>query len=231
MNTYNSTFATQTLLCALPPAGSGPGLVNYAITSITQNADGVHADIVMANPTPVNSIGWKIQILVNGSPFGGSRPGDPGGGVEIGTYYVAGFTDNTHFQVPMNPVPSGSPLVLTSNIPNADIYSSPGTVPFATAYTAYPQTLRMTSAGNLVLGEAWYNQMLREINLQTRTIRRIGDEPPFGGCYCRPNFRLARYGRCRCHWSSRRYSYVQNEWGHVGGSLVARWRLFRHLPE
>jgi len=55
-----------------------------------------------------------------------------------------------------------------------DFYSASGTVTFDEAYVILPMVIRMTSAGNIVVGEAWYNMMAREIDLAAQTVRRIG---------------------------------------------------------
>jgi len=135
--------------------------------TITQNADGIHADIVMPVPTIVAGVGWRINILNNGSLFGPGTINYAGPGF----YFVTSWQDSQHFSIKMNPVPTGT---LTLIAPNADIYSPPGTVPYANAYTILPNFIRMTSAGNLVIAEAWYNTMLREINIHAGTLRRIG---------------------------------------------------------
>jgi hypothetical protein len=64
----------------------------------------------------------------------------------------------------------------------ADHYSSPNPISFSASncYTAYPNTVRMSSKGHIVLFEAWYNGMARLIALSSaggetpNTIRRIG---------------------------------------------------------
>ena len=61
----------------------------------------------------------------------------------------------------LHPVPSSGTITVV--ICAADTYSSPLPVSFANAYTAYPNTVRMTSLGDIVLGEAWYNMMCRRI--------------------------------------------------------------------
>ena len=76
-----------------------------------------------------------------------------------------------------NGLQSGGPYTATRW--NVDIYSAPGTVSFANAYTVAPQVLRFTSHGNLVLGETAYDTA-RLIALNSsdgpaaNTITRIG---------------------------------------------------------
>ena len=149
----------------------------YTVASITQNGDGVTAAVVMASPTPITGDGWKLTIQVNGTNYGDSDGSNLEHG--YGIYTVSSFTDSQHFSVTMKPVPaSGS--TLTAIIYAMDTYSSPTAIPLSQAYTAYPQTVRLSSTGDIVLGEAYYNQMLRRIWLtgaHAGNITRIG---PFG---------------------------------------------------
>ena len=118
-------------------------------------------------------------------------------------YVIISMVSNTQFTIKLTPDIEGHP-----NIPNGvlggsfnairhatDIFSHPGTVPFASAYTLSPQTLRFSSRGNLVLAESAY-KTARLIALNNadgpaaNTITRIGcagneigrmDTVPIGG--------------------------------------------------
>jgi hypothetical protein len=146
-----SPFAWSTVIAAS---------VTISVTSLTQNMDGVTAAVVLAGSpaSPVTSIGWKMQIFVNGGIYqsGGSTYEN-----SLGVYTVSAFTNSTHFSLAMSPVPSSG--TITALITAADKYSSPLQVTFANAYTPYPNTIRMTSGGDIVVGEAWYNMMCRRI--------------------------------------------------------------------
>jgi hypothetical protein len=146
-----SPFAWSTVIAAS---------VTVSVTSLTQNMDGITAAVVLArSPTsPVTSIGWKMQIFVNGGIY------QSGGGTyenSLGVYTVSAFTNSTNFSLTMSPVPSSG--TITALITAADKYSSPLQVTLTDAYTAYPNTIRMTSVGDIVVGEAWYNLMCRRI--------------------------------------------------------------------
>lgn len=150
----------------------------YGVTSITQNADGTTAAVVMASPTPIAGVGWKVTIEVNGAAYGDS---DPSGGLEhtYGIYTVSAFADSQHFSVVMNPVPAAG-STLTAVVWSMETYSSPTPIAFASAYTAYPQTVRLSSTGDIVLGEAYYNQMLRRLWLSGTNAGKITRIGPFG---------------------------------------------------
>jgi len=155
--------------------GSGGQLSATAGTSysganapvITQNADGIHADIVMPVPTIITRAGWMINILNDGALFGPGSINRAGAGY----YYVTSWTDSQHFSIAMNPVPTGTLTLIPAN---SDTYSAPGTVSYANGYTILPNFIRVTSAGNLVIAEAWYNTMLREVDIHAGTLRRVG---------------------------------------------------------
>jgi len=126
---------------------------------MTDNGDGTAAVVLASSPaSPVTSVGWKMYVEVNGSLYEGA-----GGTYEnsLGEYTVSAFTNSTHFSLTLHPVPSSGTITVV--ICAADTYSSPLPVSFANAYTAYPNTVRMTSLGDIVLGEAWYNMMCRRI--------------------------------------------------------------------
>jgi hypothetical protein len=182
---------------AMPPAGTDAnpfGFLNnvlasttQAVISITSNGDGTAA-VVLSMPSIVTSVGWKVTIQVNGQNYLGG--GNTYENDTFGIYTVSSFTDSQHFSVVMGPVPSSG--TITAFIIAFDTYSSPTRVSFANAYTAYPQVVRMSSAGDIVLGESWYNLMLRRIWLSgpnANTITRIG---PFGN--------LAQYGGPAFGW-------------------------------
>jgi hypothetical protein len=125
---------------------------------MTDNGDGTATVVLASSPaSPVTSVGWKMYVQVNGSLYEGG-----GGTYEngLGLYTVSAFTNATHFSLTLHPVPTGT---ITVVICAADTYSSPQPVSFTNAYTAYPNTIRMTSKGDLVYGEAWYNMMCRRI--------------------------------------------------------------------
>jgi len=124
--------------------------------------------------SPITGVGWKLTVQDNGVDYQDSNP--PGGFEHFyGIYTVSSFIDSQHFSVTMNPVPNNIDT-LTTTIYTMDTYSSPTPVSFANAYTAYPQVIRLTSTGDIVLGEAWY-QMARRIWLSgpnANTVTRIG---------------------------------------------------------
>jgi hypothetical protein len=133
-------------------------LTTISVTSMTDNGDGTATVVLASSPaSAVTSVGWKMYVQVNGSLYEGA-----GGTYEnsLGLYTVSAFTNSTHFSLTLHPVPTGT---ITVVICAADTYSSPQPVSFTNAYTAYPNTIRMTSKGDLVYGEAWYNMMCRRI--------------------------------------------------------------------
>jgi hypothetical protein len=165
----------------IPPvgayAGSGAALAltsvsnTISVSSYSSSGGGAATAVVLATvPARPVGVGWKVTVTFNGSIY------LTGSNIETSTYGIypisALGSDSQHFTIAM-PYP-GAGGTLTVEIFNADLYSSPGTVAFAAAYTMLPQVIRMTSAGNIVVGEAWYNIMAREISLSAQTIRRIG---------------------------------------------------------
>jgi hypothetical protein len=149
-----------------------------AVSSISLS--GTTATVTLA-ASPVSGIqanGWKITLLNNGSPYY-----DGNGSIyehTFGIYTLTSFTDSTHFQIgPIASLPTGT---VTITVAAADTYSRPDQVAFSSpnAYIAYPNTIRMSSKGHLVVLEAWYNSMARVCWLSgpnANTITRVG---PFG---------------------------------------------------
>jgi hypothetical protein len=141
-------------------------------SSYSDNGDGTTAVVLGSTPPTVPAVAWKIIVFVDGVLY------NTGSSLESSTYGIhplSAFTNSTHFSIAM-PYP-GAGHTVAVEIRNADKYSSPTQVPFSQAYTILPQVLRMTSAGDIVLGEAWYNIMARRIWLSgpnANTITRIG---------------------------------------------------------
>jgi hypothetical protein len=187
-----------TTLCGLAGGSTAPGAApgfdgtvmastTYAVTSITSNGDGTCTVILPSSPTTaIAGDGWKVTIQLNGSNYntGTSQENSLYG---IYTIPVGGFTSSTHFKVTMNPAPGAG--TLTAIVYIADHYSAPSPggalsagVAFSASncFTAYPQTIRMNSAGDIILGEAWYNMMLRRIWLSGGNVNTITRIMPFG---------------------------------------------------
>jgi len=147
----------------------------YNVTSLTQS--GVNGIVILTTPSKVAGVGWKVTVQVNGNNYRDNNFSS----LETSTYAVytvVTFTDSQHFTININPIPTSGPITLV--VYNSDIYSSPSQVTFANAYAAYPGFLRMSSAGDIIVGESWYNHMLRRIWLSgpnVGTLTRIG---PFG---------------------------------------------------
>jgi hypothetical protein len=155
-----------------PSIGTVLAFTTISVTSLTSNGDGT-ASVVLGSASVVASIGWKVTIQVGGSNYLGG--GSTYENNTFGIYTVSAFTSNTHFSITMATVPSSG--VITANVYAADTYSSPLSVSFSSAYTMYPQTVRVSSAGDIILGEAWYNQTIRRIwltGINAGTITRIG---------------------------------------------------------
>jgi hypothetical protein len=104
----------------------------------------------------------------------------------VGTMYIAdqqnsairtispdGKTVSTIVGGKVGPVPPSLAVAAASPA----TYSPSGMVSFAAAYTVFPQFLRTTSAGKIVLGEAW-SQTVRLIDRDAGTISQVGT---FGG--------------------------------------------------
>ena len=149
-----------------------------AVNSISLS--GTTATVVLAS-SPASGIqanGWKVTLRNNGSPYydGNSSLYEH----TFGIYTLTSFTDSTHFQIgPIASLPTGT---VTITVAAADTYSRPDQVAFSSphAYIAYPNTVRMSSKGHLVVLEVWYNSMARVCWLSgtnANTIRRVG---PFG---------------------------------------------------
>jgi len=186
--------STVSTLCGLAGGTGAPGTASgfintvtasaiYSVTSIISNGDGTASVVLAPSPTsPVAGVGWKVSILVNGSEYFGGGPTFENS--SYGIYTVSAFTNSQHFSLTMNPVPSSG--TITAQIWVADHYSAPSPggvgVAFSAAncYTAYPQTLRMTSTGDIVMSEAWYNMMLRRIWLSGSNANTITRIMPFG---------------------------------------------------
>jgi hypothetical protein len=56
---------------------------------------------------------------------------------------------------------------------NYDLWCPAGTASFANSYAVAPQVLRVSSTGNLMLGEAW-SLAVRYVDLKAQTVRRVG---------------------------------------------------------
>jgi len=164
------------------PFGFTPSLSGstapIAVASISLS--GTTATITLAS-SPASTIaanGWKIVLQNNGSPYydGNSSIYEH----TFGIYTLTSFTNSTNFQIgPIASLPTGTVTVV---VPAADTYSRPDPIAFSSphAYIAYPNTIRMSSKGHIVVLEAWYNSMARVVWLSGRnanTITRVG---PFG---------------------------------------------------
>jgi hypothetical protein len=158
----------------LASANSGLALVSpahqYSVSSYSDNGNGTTAVVLSTTPSPVPALGWKVVVYVNGSLY--RKPGGDYETGEFAIYTITAFTSATHFS--MNFPYPGAGATVSIVISNSDAYSGPGTIPLSRAYIICPQVVRMTSRGNLVVGEAWYNIMARYIDLTAQTIRRIG---------------------------------------------------------
>jgi hypothetical protein len=182
------TSGTITTLCGgsvgpTPPdattfsAANGP----FAVSSITWSGATVYGSgapgsgtVVMSVPIPNIKAGWSLD-LSGATNVGGA--GDPNA-----RYTVIAVTDTSHFTVISGPAfPAGSgpnSIGMIGGSPaftayNRDVYSPPGTVGFANAYVTFPNSIRFTSQGNIVVSEPPTSTM-RLIDLSTHTITRIG---------------------------------------------------------
>jgi hypothetical protein len=189
--TTPSTVTTLVGLAAgaMPPPNANTNPFGFAsslsgstapIAVASLSLSGTTATITLAS-SPASTIaanGWKIVLQNNGSPYydGNSAIYEH----TFGIYTLTSFTNSTSFQIgPIASLPTGTVTVV---VPAADTYSWPDQIAFSSphAYTAYPNTIRMSSKGCIVVLEAWYNGMARVVWLSgpnANTITRVG---PFG---------------------------------------------------
>jgi hypothetical protein len=177
-------------LCGLAGGTAAPGLTpgfqtavlatsTITVTSITSNGDGSASVVLASAPTFPLGVGWKMVIRSGGSNYvsGGSTFENS----SYGIYTVSALgVDSQHFSLTMNPVPPAGAIIAV--IPVADHYSSPTQIAFSASncFTTFPQTVRMTSTGDIVYGEAWYNYMMRRIWLSGPNANTITRIAPFG---------------------------------------------------
>jgi hypothetical protein len=125
------------------------------------------------------------DVALFNEPYSICMQNVPGHTDPIGTMYIAdqqnsairtispdGKTVSTMAGGAVGPTPP-TLAAATANAASAANYSPPGTLPFTSAYMVFPQFLRMTSAGKIVLGEAW-SQTVRVIDPNARTVARVG---------------------------------------------------------
>jgi hypothetical protein len=198
VNGNQATISTVSTLVglaggAMPPAGAnntnttnnfylnvlGLSTAPIAVTSIAWvGSPGTTAAIVLAAASPVTSNGWRITLYQNGALYndGSSWPNT---GRTYGIYTLSQFTDPQHFHIGIASLPTGT---ITVTVEAGDTYSAPLPISIAASncYTAYPNTIRMTSKGHILLMETWMNGLVRLIALSSaggetaNTIRRVG---------------------------------------------------------
>jgi hypothetical protein len=153
--------------------------------SIVWNAVTNTGAVTMQNPTGIG-LGYTLQLsgAINNSGGRGDPNSEGGPSSNLPRYIVVNWTNSQNFTIAFEPTegnpnlagvtigtgPLGGSMTLTSF--DADIYSSPTSVGFSSAYTPFPEVLRFTSTGNIVLGEI-ATFAARLINLSNNTISRI----------------------------------------------------------
>jgi len=158
-----STLAGQ---FTIPNAATIQANTIFNITSMSWSTG--TATLVVDRPTGVVGVGDIVAII------GAANGGTGTSALVTGGFVVNGFTDSQHFSVAM-PAAAGSiaPPFGSPQLNAVGIYSSALPIPLATAYFVLPQTVRMTSGGDLLVGEAW-SQTVRRIHLSTGLVSRIG---------------------------------------------------------
>jgi hypothetical protein len=153
------------------------GTFNVATITFSGPSSGL---VTMAAATPITSVGWYVTVLQNGSPWSTTVSGDDLNSGN-GRYKVSSWSSSTSFTLIMPSVPTTG--TITINVYAMDSFSAPVETPFAGAYTIYPAFLRLTSGGDVVYADNFYNGCLRRIWLTAgahpaNTITRLAN---FGG--------------------------------------------------
>ena len=151
------------------------GAIHNVIGTIVWNTVTNTGDVVLSSPAALVA-GQTLNMQGSISSAGASLNNPP---AYWQRFIIASVIDSTHIKITVpgvlsNPRNFGTisgPITLQEY--NADIYSAPGTVSFDKAYVTFPNWIRFTSTGNIVVGES-STDANRLINLTASTITRIG---------------------------------------------------------